>query len=680
MGATLLASRAPSRRSSVDGWVLELDDRPELRRVLEAVLTIGDGVMGTRGVSEVRPEPAHLPVTYFGGAYGPEPPGTIVCGPDWIDLPVAGTGRTWRLDLHRAVVEHEIEIGEAVVTTLRFAAAHRPGVQVLWVPDVRVADWETRESTLDTGDGSTVAVSVADHAVDAGTVRIVAAARGPDEGRALADARNARSAAAAEGAERLLRRHVQRWEERWVDAAVDIVGDEEAEAAVRFALYHLLGAVDRAGPAAVGARALSGPAYLGHVFWDADVFVLPTLTAIDPPAARAMIEYRLERLGQARDNARAEGHEGCRFPWESAHSGIDVTPEQARGPNGETIPILTGQLELHIVSDVAWSAVHHARWTGDPELLAGPVRPLVVGGARYWASRIEVGEDGRGHVRDVIGPDEYHEHVDDNAFTNVMAGWTLRTAADLERRCPNGDSGEVERRTWERLADSLVDGYDAGTGVHEQFDGFDELDPVRIESLATPPVAADLLLGRELVERSQIIKQADVIMAHHLLGEEMPPGSLGRDLDRYLPHTAHGSSLSPAVHAAALARAGRPEEALELFHLAGRLDLDDLTGTTAFGVHAATMGGLWQALAFGFLGLGADGAALRVDPVLPRRWRAVRVGCRFHGVPVEVRASADEVLVHADEPIAVRGTTGGPTITTRTARLVGGQGSWEVER
>ncbi len=155
----------------------------------------------------------------------------------------------------------------------------------------------------------------------------------------------------------------------------------------------------------------------------------------------------------------------------------------------------------------------------------------------------------------MIGPDEYHELVDDNAYTNVMARWNLRRAfaettdADLDR---------AERAAWLELADALVDGYQPDSGLYEQFAGFFELEPLVISEIAPRrPIAADLLLSPERVHQAQVVKQADVLMLHHLVPDEVAAGSLAANLAFYEPRTAHASSLSPGVHAALLARAGR---------------------------------------------------------------------------------------------------------------------------
>ena len=160
----------------------------------------------------------------------------------------------------------------------------------------------------------------------------------------------------ATGFDRLLVEQRATWARRWADADIRIEGDDELERAVRFGLFHLMGSVGDSGEAAVGARGISGNAYRGHVFWDSDVFVLPFLAATHPASARAMLEYRLRRLPAAREAAAALGRRGARFPWESARTGFDVTPRSSVDHDGRRFEILTGDLEEHIVADVAWAA------------------------------------------------------------------------------------------------------------------------------------------------------------------------------------------------------------------------------------------------------------------------------------------------------------------------------------
>jgi trehalose/maltose hydrolase-like predicted phosphorylase len=477
--------------------------------------------------------------------------------------------------------------------------------------------------------------------------------------------------------DRLLKEHREAWASRWEDADVVVEGDADLQHAVRFGLFHLMASVADAGEAAVGARGLSGLAYRGHVFWDSDVFVLPFLAATHPPAARAMLEYRIRRLPAALAIAREAGHAGARFPWESARSGFDVTPSSARDRTGAVVPIRTGRLAEHIVADVALAAACYEDWTGDDAFRAGPGSDLLFETARYWASRVRRDRSGVAHIYGVVGPDEYHDSVDDNAFTNVMARWNLRRAADRAAADPR--IGDEERLAWLEISNAVVDGFDARTQLYEQFAGFFDLEPLIIAEIAQRrPIAADLLLGRERVRAAQVIKQADVLMLHHLIPDDVAPGSLEPNLAFYEPRTAHGSSLSPGIHAALFARAGRLDEATAALDIASRLDLDDLTGTTAGGLHLATMGSVWQAIVLGFAGLRPEDGVLRIDPHVPEAWGGLEIRVRFRDSRVRVRLASDSIEVHADPPVRVAVTGLEPAeVPAAGSRWRSMSGRWE---
>ena len=587
-------------------WVISVNGGSQpLRRVRESLFVVSDGTMGTRGSLE-EDGPDTRPGLFVAGVYDHDPDSgqSLVVLPSWATLGVHGSlpPGTRMLDLRSGVLWREVHVGgKTILRTARWSCLDRPGTSVLVAegdPEV-LAQGRAHEvldvpSALGGGVRGVIDTVRADrdrgHSRAAHVVRTASYASGThrvpgDDGLA-----ERHRVARAIGPRALLEEQVAAWSARWESADIEVVGDPELTLAARFALFHLAGSVADHGEAAVGARGLSGPAYAGHVFWDSDVFVLPVMAATHPSSARAMLEYRARRLPAAARAAVTLGRRGARFPWESAREGDDVTPRTGVDERGELVPIRTGELEEHITADVAWAAWQAAAWTGRWSALDGRCRGLVVDTARYWASRIRTDAAGRGHIDGVIGPDEYHEDVDDNAFTNVMAAWNLRRGAELVERHVSG-SELPEARQWRALADALVDGYDSTTGRHLQFRGFDELESIFVTDVGDVPVGADVVLGHERVARSQVVKQADVLMLHHLLPGSMPAGSLSRDMDYYLPRTAHGSSLSLPIHAALLARLGRLEEALELLDLARRIDLADLTGTTAEGLHLAGLAG-----------------------------------------------------------------------------------------
>ena len=233
---------------------------------------------------------------------------------------------------------------------------------------------------------------------------------------------------------------------------------------------------------------------------------------------------------------------------------------------------------------------------------------------------------------------------------NVMARWNLRAGADAADRA-GMTSAETTR--WRELAGRLVDGYDPASGRYEQFAGYFALEPLLVKDVAVPPVAADLLLGRDRVARSQLIKQPDVLMLHHLVPDQVEPGSLGPNLDYYDPRTAHGSSLSPAITASLLGRAGRPDEALAMLRMALALDLDDLTGMTGAGLHMASLGGVWQAVVTGLAGVRVRANVLTADPRLPAAWDGLHLRFRCLGRKVRLDITHDRTEIWADAPLMV---------------------------
>ena len=696
---SLRAVLEPPRVDERPGWCIIVDGVDQEReRAHEAMLVLSDGRVASNG-PPLLSHPTAAPHVFASGVYDGEGPDTqLLEGPRWQSLAprLPADAQVRRvLDLHSGLLGEHLTAANSASRSVRFQALGESSTGVLRAvlrdvppstplvaPDATAMDRGTTGDRVwmrtQGSSGGIVLAAAEQTALDeSGTLRldrIVAFDASPDSVPPPESALATVTDRLDTGFEALLVQHRCAWARRWETSDILIEGDDDFQRAVRFALFHLQGAAPDTGTAAVGARGLAGPAYGGHVFWDADVFVLPFLAATRPAAARAMLEYRVQRLPAARRAALAQGRAGARFPWESARTGDDVTPGSARDRDGHLVPIRTGQLEDHVVADIAWATAWYLDWTGDAEFAAGGGAELLSDAARYWASRIRVDADGSAHIRGVIGPDEYHELVDDNAFTNVMARWNLRRAAELECRSD-------ERVRWLELADALVDGYDPETGVYEQFAGFFALEPLIIEDVAPRrPVVADLLLGRERVRSAQVVKQADVLMLHHLVPDEVEAGSLDPNLRFYEPRTAHGSSLSPGIHAALFARARDDVRALEALSIAANIDLDDLAGTTAGGLHLAAMGTVWQALALGYAGLrpGRDGT-LRLDPRLPAAWGAfeIRVVCRGH--PVTMRKERSSAIVCSDGAVDIR--IGRHTIRPgeRGIRLRRAHSDWEVE-
>ncbi|HWE19956.1 MAG TPA: glycoside hydrolase family 65 protein, partial [Hyphomicrobiaceae bacterium] len=318
--------------------------------------------------------------------------------------------------------------------------------------------------------------------------------------------------------------HVDAWRRKWEAADVRIAGDEKAQRALRFAIYHLIAAVNPADEqVSIGARGLTGEAYRGHVLWDTEIYMLPFYVFTDPRAARALLMYRYHTLDAARRKARAHGCDGALYAWESADTGDEVTPQRVVAPDGRLVVIRTGEREHHISADVAYAVWQYWRATGDDAFMVAAGAEILIETARFWASRAQVEPDGRARIRQVIGPDEYHELVDDNAYTNVMAAFNLERAADaaaiLCREQPDRwqrvavrlGVAENDPGSWSGLAGKLVTGFDPVTRLFEQFAGYFQLDDIDATAHQGCPTPIDVCLGAERVGRSKVIKQADVV-------------------------------------------------------------------------------------------------------------------------------------------------------------------------
>ena len=448
------------------------------------------------------------------------------------------------------------------------------------------------------------------------------------------------------------------WAQAWERSDVVIEGDPEAQLALRFSLFQLLIAAPRfTEHASIGAKTLSGFGYRHHVFWDTETFMVPPFSYSQPEIARNMLMYRWHGLAGARDKARGNGHRGAQFPWESAGTGEEVTPTWVPDPDDHTllIRIWTGDIEIHITADIALAVMQYWMVTGDDTFICEHGAELILDGAVFWASAAALEDDGSYHFRNVVGPDEYHDRVDDNAYTNQLAAWHLRTATTmagwLAEHHPERwtelsatlaiDAAELKRWSVVASAMYLPVGSD---GLLEQFAGYFALTDLDVAELRDPSrtVSMQQRYGIDGIAETQVLKQPDVLMLAYLLPELFPGDGLARNYAYYDPRTdhEHGSSLGPAISAVMACRAGEPEVGYQHFLRAARADLLDVRHNAGDGIHGASAGGLWQAVVFGFAGLEVTAQGWHTTPMLPKHWTRVEFGFDHHGVRQRVVVEA----------------------------------------
>ncbi|MCC6499378.1 MAG: glycoside hydrolase family 65 protein [Anaerolineales bacterium] len=444
--------------------------------------------------------------------------------------------------------------------------------------------------------------------------------------------------------EKALEEQRQAWAEEWKRTDVTIEGDDEAQIAVRFSLFQLLIAAPRNDPRVnIGAKTLSGFGYRGHAFWDTEIYMLPVFTFTAPHVARNLLEYRYLTLSAARDKAREYGYEGAWFAWESADTGEEVTPMWVPDfrDKRKLARVWTGDHAIHISADVAFGTFQYWRVTGNDEWFSRQGAELILDTAKFFASRAEW-QEARGcyAYSDVIGPDEYHDRVDNNLYTNRLAQWNLTTALDvlewLRTHHPEKaddliqslDLSEARLAKWREVAEKIYLGV-RPDGLMEQFEGYFKLKDVNLADYEPRTKSMHEIFGFEGANEYQAIKQPDVLMLFHMLREDYSDEVIRVNYDYYNTRTDHtfGSSLGPSIQAIVACMMGYPDDAYEHFIRAARADLRDVRGNAKDGIHAASAGGTWQAVVFGFGGLRLTSSGWEAHPQLPKHWK--RLSFRF---------------------------------------------------
>ena len=451
----------------------------------------------------------------------------------------------------------------------------------------------------------------------------------------------------------LLAGHEKAWQRYWDISDVIIEGDEKAQRAIRYNLYQLrISDPAHDSHYSIAAKGLTGFGYHGHVFHDTEIFMLPYFTFVHPDLARNLLLYRYHLLPAARARAKLDGFEGAQFPWESTLDGGEATPGAIVHPeSGELIPVLNGSIELHITSSVAYAFWHYWDVTGDDGFMRQYGAELLLSTATFWVSRVTY-DAGKGEyeINDVIGPDEWHEHVNNNAYTNVMARWNISTALDTLAWLKDADAvkaqallrqlqlDEQKLRHWREVIAHIRIPQDTQSGLFEQFDGFFKLEHFDQEKYRGRKASYQGLLGVNVVKHYQIVKQADVLMLLTVLRQHYDLQTKRVNWDYYYPITDHdyGSSLTPALHVILACELGLIEPAYDLFMKGALVDLEDQRGNSDEGIHDACCGAVWQAAILGFAGLSFSRDGYTTNPQWPDGWTRLSFKCCHKGQLVEI--------------------------------------------
>ncbi|ALB62891.1 Maltose phosphorylase / Trehalose phosphorylase [Cronobacter condimenti 1330] len=484
---------------------------------------------------------------------------------------------------------------------------------------------------------------------------VCASLDGPDD-NAVAPALTALRACVSAGFDALLAESLQARRNWWLHARVEVQGTcSQDQQALDFALYHLHAMTPRHDErSSIAAKGLTGEGYKGHVFWDTEVFLLPFQLHTAPQIARQLLRYRWLNLAGAKRKAARGGWQGALFPWESARSGDEETPAFAaiNIRTGERQKVASAEAEHHLVADIAWAVAAYGQATGDEVFMAREGRALLEETARFWLSRAQA-VNGRLELLNVIGPDEYTEHINNNAYTSYLAHDNVRLACELRRHlCVPDDDFTAQ---CEDFLARLYLPAPRADGVIPQDDTFfskPDIDLTRYrEHAGNQSVLLDY--SRAEVNDMQILKQADVVMLLYMLPWRFDTGTLAANLDYYEPRTIHDSSLSKAIHGIVAARCGRCDDAYRFWRAGCEIDLGNAPHSSDDGIHAAATGAIWLGAVQGFAGISVKQGLLCVTPSLPPHWQRLAFPFCWQGSTLRFVITQDTVTVVCDRPVTL---------------------------
>lgn len=450
------------------------------------------------------------------------------------------------------------------------------------------------------------------------------------------------------GYDALLERSAGKWQEFWEQKRVTIKSDNEFDqTALDFALYH----IEIMTPAhderfSVGAKGLTGEGYKGHVFWDTEIFIAPFHLFTEPETAKKLLTYRYLHLQQAREKAALNGYKGALFPWESAFTGEEETPEFAaiNIKTGERQKVASALAEHHLVADIAFAVVQYFQTTLDEEFMKKEGLALLKETARFWISRVEE-DNGMLSIKNVIGPDEYTEHIDNNAYTNYMAYYNVEQALYYMEKF--GDTDELMRSKGKDFLNRLNLPKPNEQLIIPQDDSFLNKPEIDLSPYKMNQGSQGILLdySRQEVNEMQILKQADVVMLLYLFPELFSSEVVLKNLHYYEEHTIHDSSLSKAIHAIVAARCGDDEAAYRFFQEACLIDLGPNPHSSDEGLHAASLGAIWLTTIFGFANISLKNDRITLNPKMPSNWSNLIFPITVLGRKLQIELSLEQIVV-----------------------------------
>ena len=443
--------------------------------------------------------------------------------------------------------------------------------------------------------------------------------------------------------------HTSAWAKIWDISAVEIEGDDEAMKALNYSIYHLNCIAPRKlSGISIPARGLSGQVYKGAVFWDTEMFMIDYYIHTEPAIAKTLIQYRVDTLCGAREKANQYGLDGAYYAWESQEGGFEACSDYNVVDVFTKRPMRTyfRDKQYHVSAAVVYAIMKYINATGDTGILAEGAMEVIIECARMYRSLlIRKADSSKYEIRDVVGPDEYHERVSNNAYTNKIVQFVFKTAHDMIKELDNESYDKLNKSyDLEKLTSVFEDSYknlyvpapDNKTGLIEQFDGYFKLEDATVDEVRSRLLDPKEYWGGAygVAADTQVLKQADVVAMLSMFNNDYDKEVMQRNFEYYEPRTEHGSSLSACMYSLLACHIGNPDMAYPLFMKSASADMHpggkEWIGLIYIGgTHPASEGGAWIVAVKGFAGMNIKDGELTFSPKLPHNWKRMKFKVMF---------------------------------------------------
>lgn len=449
--------------------------------------------------------------------------------------------------------------------------------------------------------------------------------------------------------------HISEWTRIWDISKITIYGDDEAMYALNYSIYHLNCIAPREMKGkSIAARGLSGQVYKGAVFWDTEMFMIDYYIHTEPQIAKTLLQYRIDTLVGARKKAKEYGLKGAYYAWESQDGGYEGCSDYNVTDVFTKRPMRTHfrDKQYHVSAAIVYGLMKYIKGTGDYDILNEGAMDMVIECAEFYRSLlVKKADEPYYEIHDVVGPDEYHERVNNNAYTNRMTKFVFDTALELIEKYPSDEYNSLKPMLNDSAENMFIRAPN-DSGIIEQFDGY-----FRLEDTSVDDVRSRLIDPKEywggaygVAADTQVIKQADVVAMLSMFNDDYTSEIMEKNLKYYEPRTEHGSSLSACMYSLLSCYTNSPEIAYPMFMKSAKADLvkggKEWAGLVYIGgTHPAAAGGAWIVAVKGFAGITEEDGKLICKPNIPEKWHGMSFRLMYQNKLYEVNITGENATI-----------------------------------